>query len=436
MRLKHLSSFPKKAMWFFLVLVVLSSPVLSQPASHFASVFPEGDPEELGFDAERLGRLSNVLREYSEQQRMSGAVALVLRGGQIAFFEAFGYRDVESRDPMTRDAIFRIASQTKAVVSVGIMILQEQGKLLISDPVGRYLPEFLETTVAEPLKDGGYEIVPAARPMTIRHLLTHTSGVGYGHGTAADLWEEAGIQGWYFAHRDEPVRETVRRMARLPMESHPGDRYVYGYSTDILGAVIEVVSGLSLDQFLKVEILEPLGMLDTHFYLPENKASRLATVYSATTNRGIERAPDPGEGVGQGHYVKGPRKSFSGGAGLLSTAEDYARFLQMLLNGGELDGVRILSPATVELMTVNHFDGFGLRPGSGFGLGFEVVTDIGIRGLPGAAGDFGWGGAYHSTYWASPQDDLVVVFFTQLIPATGSDLHGKLRALIYQSFVN
>lgn len=434
--MKHLLNAPKLLACSFLALYILSGSALSQSTqASYASIIPSGDPQELGFDTERLQRLSEMLREYSEEQRMSGAVALVLRGGQAVFFESAGYRDVESGDPMTHDTIFRIASQSKAIVSVGIMILQEQGKLLISDPAGRYLPEFMETTVAMPRDEGGYDIVPAARPITIRHLLMHTSGVSYGHGTASGLWEEAGIQGWYFAHRDEPVRETVRRMAGLPMESHPGERYVYGYSTDILGAIIEEVSGLPLDQFLKDEILEPLRMFDTYFYLPEYKVNRLATVYSAVADRGIERAPNPGGNVGQGHYVEGPRLSFSGGAGLLSTAEDYARFLQMLLNGGELNGVRILSPASVELMTVNHFDGFDLRPGTGFGLGFDVVTDLGIRGVPGAVGDYGWGGAYHSTYWVSPQDNLVVVFFTQLIPATGSDLHGKLRALIYQALI-
>ncbi len=425
-----------RALCIAIFISILAAQTFSQtlPAPH-APIFPQGDPVELGFDAERLERLSSMLHEYSEQQRMSGAVALVLREGQTVFFEAAGYRDVESETPMTHDTIFRIASQTKAIVSAGIMILQEQGKLLLSDPVGYYLPEFMETTVAVPTEGGGYDIVPAARPMTIRQLLMHTSGVSYGHGIAADLWEEAGIQGWYFAHRDEPVRETIRRMAALPMESHPGDRYVYGFSTDILGAVIEEVSGLSLDRFLREEILEPLRMFDTHFYLPEYKEHRLAAVYSATADRGIERAPHPGGNIGQGHYIEGPRISFSGGAGLLSTAEDYARFLQMLLNGGELDGVRILSPATVELMTVNHFHNIDFRPGAGFGLGFEVVTDLGIRGVPGAVGDYGWGGAYHSTYWVSPQDNMVVVFFTQLIPATGSDLHGKLRTLLYQALI-
>jgi CubicO group peptidase (beta-lactamase class C family) len=416
-----------------LIFLLNAEFVFSQERTPFAPIFPQGNPEELGFDAERLDRLSVMLQEYSEQQRISGAVALVLREGQTVFFEAAGYRDLESETPMTHDTIFRIASQTKAIVSVGIMILQEQGKLLISDPVGYYLPEFIETTVAVPVDGGGYDVVPAARPITIRHLLMHTSGISYGYGTAADLWEEQGIQGWYFAHRNEPVRETIRRMAALPMESHPGERYVYGFSTDILGAVIEEVSGLSLDRFLRQEIFEPLQMFDTYFYLPEYKQNRLAAVYSATADKGVERAPDPGGNIGQGHYINGPRISYSGGAGLLSTAEDYATFLQMLLNGGELNGVRILSPASVELMTVNHFNNIEFRPGAGFGLGFEVVTDLGIRGVPGAVGDYGWGGAYHSTYWVSPQDNLVVVFFTQLIPASGSDLHGKLRALIYQA---
>jgi CubicO group peptidase (beta-lactamase class C family) len=425
-----------RSVWLLTLLLSFSLPTLAQPSSAYVSVFQQADPEELGFNSDRLQRLSMLLQEYSDQQRISGAVAMVLREGQIAFFDAAGYRDVESGDPMTHNAIFRIASQTKAIVSVGIMMLQEQGELLISDPLGRYLPEYMETTVAEPLPDGGYKIVPADRPITIRDLLMHTSGIDYGFGTASDRWQEADLQGWYFAHRDEPVRETVRRMATLPMQAHPGERYVYGYSTDILGALIEVVSGTSLDRFLKQHIFDPLGMTDTHFYLPDDKTDRLAVVYSATSDRGIDRAPDPGGNIGQGHYVNGPKVSFSGGAGLLSTAEDYAIFLQMLLNGGEFSGERILSPTSVELMTVNHLDGVDFRAGAGFGLGFEVVSDIGIRGVPGAAGDFGWGGAYHSTYWVSPQDEMVVVFFTQLIPSTGSDLHGKLRALIYQALID
>lgn len=380
------------------------------------------------FSAERLERLTDMLNSYVEAGQLSGGVTLVLHQGRDVYYEAFGQLDRESGKPMTKDALFRIASQSKAIIAVAVMILQEQGKLLIEDPVGKYLPEFMNTTVWE---DG--RVVPARRRITIRHLLTHTAGIGYGWGPVADYWQAGGVQGWYFADRDEPVRETVRRMAALPMETHPGERFVYGYANDILGAMIEVISGQPLDVFLKEHIFDPLGMPDTFFFVPEEKAGRLATVYSYVAEGLIERAPDPGGAVGQGHYVKGPRKSFSGGAGLVSTARDYGRFLQMMLNGGTLDGNRILSPHTVQLMTVNHLDGIPYGPGRGLGLGFEVLTDLGLRGTPGAVGDYGWGGAYHSTYWVSPKDELVVVFFTQLLPAGNSDLHGKLRALIYQA---
>ncbi|UCF21543.1 MAG: beta-lactamase family protein [Gemmatimonadota bacterium] len=410
------------------------APVLSGQA--FAQELQRAQPEEVGLSSARLGRLSGVLQDYVNDGKLAGAVALVARHGEVAYLEAFGHRELESGAPMHEDAIFRIASQTKAIVSVGVMILQEEGLLLISDPVGKYLPEFQNTTVAVPREDGGYDVVDAERPITIRDLLTHTAGIGYGEGVARDRWAEAGIQGWYFADRDEPIGATVARMASLPFDAQPGARFVYGYSTDILGALIERVSGLALDEFLRTRVFEPLGMRDTHFYLPDSKRDRLAVVYSAAEGGGLERAPDPGGMVGQGAYVDGPRKSFSGGAGLLSTASDYARFLQMLLNGGELDGVRILSRKTVQLMTVDHLGELQLSDGVGFGLGFFVVEDLGDRGTPGSIGEYGWGGAYHSTYWVDPEEKLVVVYFTQLIPTADIDDHGKLRALVYQAIVD
>lgn len=413
---------------FVLVFAISGSAV-------YAQSFEMVTPEEAGFSDVRLERLSELLNSYSEQQRISGGVALVLRDGKAVFFESFGKRDVEADADMPKDAIFRIASKTKAIVSVGVLVLQEEGHLLISDPVSKYLPEFASTKVAVRNDDGGYDVVDSKRQITIRDLLMHTAGIGYGWGVAADQWKEAGIQGWYFADRDEPIRETVRRIAALPMDDHPGEKFVYGYATDILGALIEEISGMKLDMFLSEKILSPLKMNDTHFYLPMEKLDRLATVYSPTPDRGIVRAADPGGAVGQGHYVNGPRMSFSGGAGYLSTATDYARFLQMLLNGGELDGARILSPKSVELMTIDHLHDIEFRDGVGMGLGFDIVLDVGSRGTPGSMGDFGWGGAYHSTYWVSPKDRLVVVFFTQLLPATGSDIHGKLRTMIYQAMM-
>lgn len=375
------------------------------------------------------------MQDYVGSDRLAGAVVLVARRGRIVYHKAFGMRDLESGQPMEKDSIFRIASQTKALVTAGVMVLQEQGELLITDPLSAYLPEFKATTVAVENNKGGYDVMPCRRPIILRDLLTHTAGISYGNGPAEDRWADAGIQGWYFADRDEVVGHTVGKMAALPFDAHPGERWVYGYNTDILGAVIESVSGQSLDAFLSAAILGPLGMGDTHFYLPQSKADRLATVYSATED-GIERAPDPGHMVGQGHYLEGPRISFSGGAGLLSTATDYARFLQMMLNGGTLDGQRILSRKSVELMTANHLHRIGFRVGQGFGLGFYVVTDLGARGIPGTVGEFGWGGAYHSTYWVDPREELVVVYLTQLIPAGGIDDHATLRSLIYQAIAD
>lgn len=413
----------------WLVILTLAAPIAAQ-------ILSKARPEEVGVSTQRLQRLTDTFQSYVTDGKLAGSVVLVARGGKIAYLHAFGQRDREANAPMPENAIFRIASQTKALVSVGVMILQEQGKLLITDPAGKYLPEFQKTTVAVPKKDGSYEVVDAKRPITIRHLLTHTAGIGYGEGVARDRWQAAKIQGWYFADRDEPVGATVSLMAALPFDAQPGERFVYGYSTDILGSLIERVSGETLADFLATRIFGPLGMQDTHFYLPASKVDRLAVVYSARESGKLERAPDPGLGVGQGAYVNGPRKSFSGGAGILSTATDYARFLQMMLNGGELDGKRILSRKTVELMTVDHLVDKKVEDGVGFGLGFSVVKDLGARGVPGSVGEFGWGGAYHSSYWVDPQKQLVVVYFTQLLPARDLNEHGKLRALVYQAITD
>ncbi len=398
-------------------------------------------PEAVGMSSDRLDRLTQQMESYVLENQLSGGVTLVLRHGKIAYFDAFGYRDTESKDNMEIDDIFRIASQTKAMISVGIMILQEKGQLLISDPVGKYIPKYNSTTVAVKTEDG-YKVVPANRQITIRDLLTHTAGIGWGFGPGGDQWKKADIIGWYFAHRKTSIQSTVNQISSLPMDAQPGERFVYGLSTDILGALIEVVSGQPLDKFLQKGIFNPLEMTDTHFYLPVNKHHRLSTVYSSTEN-GIALSPNPGKRIGagmigQGHYINGPRKSFSGGAGLLSTAEDYATFLQMMLNGGTFNKQRILSRKSVELMTVDHLGSIESpwTNGVGFGLGFSIVKDLGKRGTLGSEGEFGWGGAYHSTYWVDPKEDLVVVYFTQLIPANNIDDQQKLRSLIYQAIID
>ena len=392
-------------------------------------------PEAVGMSSQRLKRLNTVLENYVENKQLPGAVVMISRKGKIVHTATVGYRDYETKDPIRENTIFRIASQTKAIVSVGIMILLEQGKLLLDDPVGNYIPEYNTTTVAVK-DDATYKVVPANRKITIRDLLTHTAGIGYGWGLAHDQWKKAGITGWYFAHRKAPILETVKAIARLPQEAQPGEKYVYGYNTDILGALIEVVAQQPLDVFLQQRVLDPLGMKDTYFYLPPKLTDRLATVYSPTEN-GLSAAP-VGTGMqAQGEYVKGPRTSFSGGAGYLSTALDYSKFLQMMLNKGVYNGQRLLSRKSVELMLENHIGTkFPWGKGQGFGLGFSIHLAPGESGIMGSVGDFGWGGAYHSVYWADPTEELAVVYFTQLIPANDLDDHKKLRNLVYQAIID
>jgi CubicO group peptidase (beta-lactamase class C family) len=400
-----------------------------------ADPLPRVRPEAVGLSAERLARLTPILKSYVESGKLAGSVTLIARRGKLVYLEALGAADREAHVPMRTDTIFRIASQSKAIVAVGTMMLVEQGKLLLTDPVGKYLPEFAHTKVAVVKEGGGYDVVDAKRPITIRDLLTHTSGIGYGTGVAADRWKQAGIQGYYFADRNEPIGETISRMGALPFDAQPGERWVYGYSFDILGAIIERVSGQTLDEYLHSQILAPLGMSDTAFYLPQDRRARFAAVYGRSATGALERGPDPGA-TGQGAYVEGPRRSFSGGAGLLATAGDYSRFLQMMLNGGQFEGKRLLSRKTVELMISDQLNGVAFRPGTGEGLGFSVVKDLGARGEPGSVGEFGWGGAYHSTYWVDPHEQLVVVYLTQLNPSGDIDDFGKLRALIYQAIVD
>jgi CubicO group peptidase (beta-lactamase class C family) len=418
-------------------LFVLGAFMLLQFTALDAQSSIVSNAEALGMSSERLEKITSKWETYVENKQLSGSVIYVARKGTPVYFEAIGQSDIAKKRPMEKDAIFRIASQSKAIVSLGVMMLQEDGLLRINDPLGKYIEEFNETTVAEVQEDGSYIVVPAKRKMTIRDLLTHTSGLGYGYGPAADQWKAADMQGWYFAHREEPILETVKRMASLPMDRHPGSTFWYGYSTDVLGALIEVVSGQSLDQFLRARVLDPLEMDDTQFYLEKDQVKRLATVYKHDPE-GIKRSPDEGTMESQGAYAKGPRMSFSGGAGLTSTAQNYANFLQLFLDKGVFKGKRLVSRKTVELMTSVHIPNelYGWPGGTGFGLGFSVCFDVGARGTLGSEGEFGWGGAYHSTYWVDPKEELVVVYLTQLIPAGDIDDHPTLRNLIYQAITD
>jgi len=397
-----------------------------------AAALPTARPGEVGLSSERLDRLSRVIQEYVDQGKAAGVVGLIIRNGKVAYLKPFGKLDLTTGVPMPADGIFRIASQTKAVTSVAVMILQEEGKLLIDDPVSKYIPEFANTTVAvqAPDKDvKGYSIVPAKRPITIRDLLTHTAGISYGSGPAKDLWAAAGIQGWFLADKPMPVGDVVKKLATLPFDAQPGEKFVYGYNTDILGYLVERVSGLSLADFFAKKITGPLGMSDTHFFLPAEKLGRFASVYGYDEKGVFKRMEDARDN----YYMKGPRACYAGGAGLLSTAEDYGRFLLCLLNGGELDGVRLLSPKSVELMTVNHVG--DLNGTQGFGLGFWVTDRLGVNGQLGSKGAFGWGGAYYTTYWVDPAEKMVALMMTQVLPAGNLDLQAKYKTLVYQAIV-
>ena len=386
----------------------------------------------------RLETLDKVMKQYVADGKLAGAVLMIHQGGRDIFSNAYGWRDREAGAAMQEDTIFRIASQTKALTSVAIMMMMEEGKLVLDDPLGKFLPEWSKTTVAVTNDKGGYDVVPAKRPITIRDLLSHTAGVSYGTGPAEKAWKDAGVLGWYFADKQVPVADVVAKMAKLPMAAQPGERWVYGYNTDILGVVVEKLSGKPLDVFFKERLIEPLGMVDTAFCLPPEKTNRLAVVYSAKEGK-AERAPSPGAWqqpgghIGQGHYAGGPCKAYAGGAGLLSTVSDYSRFLQMMLQGGTYEGKRYISKKSVELMSQDTLVSASYQPGLGWGLGFRVVTDVGKFAQPGSVGDYGWGGAYHSTYWVDPKEDLTVVYLTQLIPAGGLEDQQKIRALIYSA---
>jgi CubicO group peptidase (beta-lactamase class C family) len=313
-------------------LLALAGPLAAQ------SLPVASSPEAVGLSAERLERITRAMRDAVDARQVAGTVTLVLRNGQVAYFKAEGAADREQGVAMRPDSIFRIASMTKAVVSVGIMMLVEEGRLSLTDPVAKYIPAFARTTVLA-TQNGRVAVVPANRAITIRDLLTHTAGISYGAGALEPWYARAGFTQWYFADRREPMSTWIDKLATLPFESQPGERWVYGYNTDVLGNVIERISGHTLADFIDQRIARPLKMVDTAFFLPEAKAARLAAIYAVGDDGTISRATDghPAQAglphSGQGAYVTGPHAAFSGGAGLLSTAQDYGRFVQMLLNG-------------------------------------------------------------------------------------------------------
>jgi CubicO group peptidase (beta-lactamase class C family) len=410
------------------VAALLSASLAAQAPPHAARAAGTFDPA-------RAAVIDKALQRYVDTDRVAGIVALVLQDGQPVYEKAFGWSDKEAGRRMTTDTIFRIASQTKALTSTAIMQLVEEGLLTLNSRVSTFIPSFERSTIAVANERGSVTQVPARRPITVRDLLTHTAGISYGTDrSVAELYREKGLgpaagSGWYTADKDEAVCETMERLGTLPFVAQPGEAWVYGYNTDVLGCIVEKASGLPLDAFIRDRITTPLGMKDTQFFLPAAQRDRLAAVYASGSDGKYVRADEGSRG--QGHYVDGPRKNFAGGAGLLSTARDYARFLEAVRRGGTLDGARILSPLSVKLMSTNQVGTLHSATGLGFGLGFETVDRFGASGMS-HEGAFGWGGAYGSMYRVDPEARLVMAMMIQLIP-NATDIGQVFPSLVYQA---
>ncbi len=405
----------------------------------FGQGLPTTSPESVGLSAQRLERIGTLMQKNIEAGRLAGTVTLVARHGKAAWFRAQGSIDREAGKAMPLDAIFRICSMSKPITSTAVMMLYEEGRFLLNDPVSKYIPEFKHMKVLAKTPSGETYTIPASREITIKHLLTHTSGLTYQWN--ADLGERYRVAN--VAHGllqyDGTIGDSIRALAGLPLLFNPGDKFEYSLSIDTLGYLVEVVSGMPLDQFFKSRIFEPLGMKDTCFFVPPEKVARLATAYTWYDGKGLQRFPEKPIVEGAFSYsadypYRGPKKLFAGGAGLCSTAQDYARFCQMILNGGTLDGTRLLSRKTVELMTHDQLG--KISPDSGFGLGFGVNGAKAPLEEVGSPGSFGWGGFFYTEFVIDPKEELIAVFMAQLHPTGDLNINQIFEALAFQSIVD
>lgn len=426
-------------------LLVISSNSFTQNGTAVAkaktTIPPVVKPESAGFSSERLTRIDKNINEWINDGRLNGCVALIMHNGKIVYHKAFGYDDLEKTKPIRTDNIYRIASQTKAITSTAIMMLYEEGKFLLDDAVSRYIPEFAKQQVLDKFNeaDSSYTTVPAKSEITIRQLLTHTSGISYpqiGTKEANAIYYKAGLADGFGVENGRLLADDVKKIAKLPLMHQPGEKFTYGFNTDILGYLVEVFSGMTLDQFFQKRIFEPLGMNDTWFYLPPSKQNRLVTLYQEKDKKLVKPGAEiPLNGRMIVDYPKLPGTFLSGGAGLSSTALDYAIFLQMLLNGGEYNGKRLLARNTVRMMTMNQIGDIS-RGGNKFGLGFGITTESGSSILPTPAGVFEWGGAFATTYWVDPKEKIVALIYRQLWGTTHGEAANKFKVLVYQALID
>ena len=403
---------------------------LTATAPSANSVGSVASPKDVGLSPERL-------------ERIAGAVALVARHGKIAYFKAFGMADREARRPMRTDNIFRICSMSKPITSVAVMMLYEEGRFMLNEPVSDFISEFKDMKVLDPpfpqdKTSPPGALVEAKRPITIFQLLTHTAGLTYAT-RVGKAYREAGI-GTGLLQQERSTGDTIKKLASLPLLFQPGDAWEYSLADDVLGYLVEKVSGMPVDRFYRERIFKPLNMSDTYFFLPDEKVSRLAAAYTYYPEKGLQVIPEKAV-VKEDNWeysadypYRGPRTYFSGGGGLCSTAEDYYRFCQMMLNKGELNGVRLLSRKSVELMTQDHVQ--GKRDDGGYGLGFGVYSDAKSLTELGSIGAYYWGGFYYTAFVIDPKEDMIAIFMGQLHPTGGLNLDSKVIHLAYQAITD
>lgn len=409
--MKHINLISNNLLRIFFLVQFFPSFVLAQGIK-------VSSPESVGLSLARLNRIDPVINDYVNKGKIPGAVAIIARHGKLAYFKSFGMKDVNTQKRMSDDALFRIMSMTKPITSVAVMTLYEEGKFLLSDPVSKYIPEFKNPQVAiKSSTSGTVELVRAKSEITIRELLNHTSGIA---GSLSDT--------------QAFVKTKITALAKMPLQSQPGEEFHYGYSYDVLGYLVEVISHMPFDEYLRKSIFEPLKMNDTYFNIPENKYSRLSSLYKNNAGKLESVTDDFSSSV--------PQIYFSGGGGLISTASDYLRFAQMILNKGELEGVRILSRKTIELITSNSIgDLFIYNPSKTnlgiiadkYGYGFGVRTERGVYNGLESMGTFGWDGAFYTRFWIDPKEDLIGIFLSQVQNNWSSSLIGKFRVLAYQA---
>ncbi|MEP6845047.1 MAG: serine hydrolase domain-containing protein [Panacibacter sp.] len=422
----------KKYCLLLIFTVLVTSPGITQKID--ASV----NPELAGFSSERLKRIDKNMNDWVTKGWVQGCVGLIIHDSKIVYYKAAGYNDIEAKSVMKKDDIFRIASQTKAITSVAVMMLYEEGKFLLDDPVSKYIPSYTNQTVLSGFNeaDTTYTTIPAKRQVTIRDLLTHTSGIGYaqiGSKEANAIYAKNNITAGLDV-QDDKLSDAMTRLGVLPLMYQPGEQWMYGLNVDLLGFLVEQWSGMSLDDFFRKRIFEPLGMTDTYFNLPATKANRLVNIYTEDSLGHLNKVKDKPLGLAP-DYPLHNKTYFSGGGGLSSTIFDYAVFLQMILNGGVYDGVRLLSASSVRMMTMNQIGDLALDDAK-FGLGFAIATDKSSALFPEQPGTYSWGGAFATSYWVDPKQKMVVLFYRQLWGTKHGDLSDYFKILTYQALNN